>query len=322
MTPFVTVLHGSRLYGLDGPDSDTDRKSLFLPPVRDCILLRASRNVGVKEGEGAAKQEHESFALQEWLKLAANGEDVAVTMLHASFHQMGSTQDRLGWLWAYICAHRHLFYTKRMRGSLGFAVGQSSKYALRADRMAAVERVIVALKAAQSKGVGRLYQCWDDLPDGDHIVRTIGQNNRDALDKRIYEVAGKGLPATISPDYALEILSKLVDTYGARVRAAKTMSGRDTKSMSHAFRVGYQLLHIYEDGGFTFPLPESPFIRDVKFGRLNYVEDKLDEKLNDLISRVEALAAASTYPKLVDQTWLDNIVLYAYDMLPAGQTLT
>jgi len=315
MTTIVTILAGSKLYGLDGLDSDTDHKSIHIPDLEDCVLLRAARNVGTKEGEGAGKKEHESFALQEWLKLAANGEDVAVTMLHAKpEHMTNQERGRGGLVWGYIWESRKRFYTKRMRGSLGFAASQSYKYALRADRMAVVEKVIQALTKARDMGVGRLYQVWDDLPDGEHIVRTTGQNNRDALDKRIYEVAGKGLPATISPDYALEILTKLVNTYGDRVKAAKNMDGKDLKSLSHSFRVGYQLYHIYKDGGFSFPLPESDFIRAVKYGKLNYLDDRLDEKLNALITEVEALAEASTYPEKVDSKWLDSLVLYTYGL--------
>lgn len=79
-------------------------------------------------------------------------------------------------------------------------------------------------------------------------------------------------------------------------------------------RVGYQLLHIFKDGGFSFPLPESDFIRDVKFGRLSYLDDKLGEKLDDLISEVERLAEASDYPEKVPQKFLDGIVLDAYNL--------
>lgn len=308
MTPLGTVLHGSKLYGLDNANSDTDYKSLFLPDINDCLLLRAPKNLQRKSGVGADKEEHESFALQEFLRLAANAEDIALTMLHAEPRHV--IEDSL--VFSNLRATRKLLYTKRMTGALGYAKSQVSKYALRADRMAAVEKVIVALEEARDFGAARLYQCWDSLPDGEHILRTTSDNNRDGVDKRIYEVAGKGLPATISPDYALDILCKLRDNYGDRVRAAKNIDGKDYKSISHSFRVGYQLKHIYEDGGFSFPLPESDFIRAVKEARLSYLDNKLDEKLNELITGVERAAEVSTYPARVDREWLDGIVLKAY----------
>lgn len=305
-----TTIHGSKLYRLDGPDSDTDRKSIHLPSLNDCVLLRATKNSQQKEGEGADKEEHESFALQELLRFAANGEDVAVTILHAGDADIQFDSPT----YQFLRANRKRFYTKRMSGALGYAKSQAFKLGERGNRMAVVEKVLAALKAAESKGVARLYQCWDDLPDGEHITRTTSLNNRDAVDKRIYEVCGKGLPATVEPRYAIQILQGVLDRYGDRVRAAKEMNGRDWKALSHSFRVGYQLKHIFQDGGFTFPLPESDFIRDVKYGRLSYLDDKLGERLDELISEVEMMADISDYPERVPQKWLDEIVLGAYKL--------
>jgi hypothetical protein len=201
-----------------------------------------------------------------------------------------------------------------MAGALGYAKSQAFKLGERGNRMAVIEKVLVALRAVHAKGVARLYQCWDDLPDGEHIVRTTSLGNRDAVDKRIYEVCGKGLPATVTPLYAIEVLERVHSGYGERVQAAKNMNGRDWKALSHSFRVGYQLKHIYQDGDFTFPLPESDFIKDIKYGRLSYLDDKLGEKLDDLISEVERLAEASDYPEKVDQKFLDSIILSAYNL--------
>lgn len=307
MTILAKTLAGSKLYRLDNPQSDTDYKGVHLPPTKDCLLLRACRNTQQKHGEGATKVEHESFALQEFLKLAANGEDVAITMLHCQPEDIFIDSPT----WVYLRDARKRFYTKRMRGSLGYATGQAIKYGLRADRMSAVDHVIGLLESARDAGVARLAQCWESLTEEEHVVKRVNENDR-GVDKRVLDVAGKQLPATITPAYGLDILYKLRDNYGDRVRAAKAMAGRDMKAISHAFRVGYQLLHIYQDGGFSFPLPETDFIRAIKEGRASYLDDRLDERLNELIAQVERLAAGSDFPEKVDQKWLDDIVLSAY----------
>ncbi len=307
MTILARVLSGSKLYRLDNPRSDTDVKSVFLPSVNDCLLMRAPRNVQTKDGVGAAKKEHEAFALQQWLKLAANGEDVAIAMLHCA------DEDVLegGFVWEYLRAARSRFYTKAMSGMVGFCKSQCVKYALRADRMAAVERIIATLEQAEAAGVARLHQCWDTFVEGEYVTKTISENDR-GTDKRVLDVAGKLLPATITPAYGLDILCKLRDSYGKRVQAAKSMSGNDWKSIYQSYRVGYQLRQIYLHGGFSYPLPETPFLRDIKEGRLNWVDDHLDQRLDELITEVETLAAASSYPERVPQDWLDTIVLTAY----------
>ncbi len=301
------TLHGSRLYGLDGPTSDFDYKTIHLPPIRDCLLLSAVRNVHTKGEEKDLKMECESFAIQEFISLAARGEDVAMCMLHADRRHI--IQDSPTFY--LLRKERTRFYTKGMDGQLGYCKSQAVKYSLRADRLATVETVISILEGMVKDGVMKVGQAWDRLPELPHTKK--GENLLDrGADKRAYEVAGKIIPATVAPLYALDILTKLRDSYGNRVRAARNMEGDDLKAISHSFRVGYQLRSLFTRGTFSFPLDETNFIKAVKYGELNYADDQLDECLNDLISEVEEMAAKSTFPEKVDACWLDSLVLNTY----------
>lgn len=307
MKILAKTLHGSRLYKLDNEKSDWDYKAIHLPTMEDCLLLRAARNIHDKKETESTKMEYESFALQEFLALAARGEDVTITMLHVGDGDIledSAVFNRLR-------ANREMFYTKSMVGMVGFTKSMAAKYALRADRMETVEEVIMVLEAMHESGVGRLGQAWELLPNLPHTRKFENVLDRGA-DKRAYECVGKTLPATITTAYALDILTKVRDNYGERVIAARNMDGYDLKALSHSFRVGYQLKHLYTEGTFSFPLPETPFIRAVKEGTLNYVNDGLDARLNDLITEVEGLAAKSTFPDKVDQTLLDDLVLETY----------
>jgi hypothetical protein len=298
-------VHGSRLYDLHGDSSDFDFKSIFLPDVKECLLMRATKNETKKIVE--ENSEYESFALQVFLRLCQNSEDITVAMLHADGDKVLFDSD----IYKHLRENRSKFYTKRMIGSLGYARSMTLKYGFRADRMKAVEKVLEVLKLAESKGVGKLYQCWDDLPDGEFIYRGNDERNNHK-DNRYYEVAGKKLQATIAVTYGLEIMNKLYEGYGDRVKIAKNMGGHDYKALSHSFRVGYQLYEIYKNGGFSYPLPQSQFIKDVKYGKYDLVEENLDVKLNDLITEVERLALAADLPEKISQNWLDSIVLGAY----------
>lgn len=300
-------VHGSRLYGLHSDSSDYDFKGILLPDLKDCVLMRATKHESHKAPE--QNMEYEGFALQHFLRLSANAEDVTIAMLHAEGDKVIEDSD----IYKFLRKNRAVFYTKRMTGALGYAKSMTLKYGYRADRMAAVEKVLKVLKLAQEKGVARLYQCWDDLPDGEHIYRgTDDKNNQ--KDNRYYEIAGKKLQATVDVNYAVEIIEKVFNQYGDRVKIAKNMDGTDFKALSHSFRVGYQLYEIYKNGGFSYPLPQSQFIKDVKYGKYDYLEHQLDVKLNNLITEVEELSANSTYPDKVDQNWMDGIVLDAYKL--------
>lgn len=309
MNTLAKTLHGSRLYGLENAKSDWDRKAIHLPTHEECFLLKAPRNVHTEDIVDGVKHEAESFSLQEAITLASRGEDCLISMLHCSDHHVIVDSP----IFATLRRERARFYTKSMAGMAGYCRGMAARYALRADRMETVELVILALQHMVDAGIAKLGQAWDLLPDIQHTRRFENATDR-GLDKRTYEVVGKGLPATIAPQYALDIMIKVRDTFGARVKAARNMQGVDTKAVSHSFRVAYQLKHLFTEGDFSFPLPESTFIRAVKEGTLNYVTDGLDTKLNDLITEVEALSAASSFPERVDTAWMDDFVINAYSL--------
>jgi predicted nucleotidyltransferase len=169
------TLHGSRLYGLDNPKSDFDYKAIHLPYLAECLLLTAPRNAHTTGLLHGLKQETESFALQEFLALASRGEDVAITMLHVDDKAVIQGSDTFNTL----RRERFRFYTNKMSGSAGYCRGMAAKYALRADRMETVEKVVAVLKEMVEMGVAKLGQAWDMLPDLPHTNK--GENLLDQI---------------------------------------------------------------------------------------------------------------------------------------------
>ncbi len=313
MTPTIKgkiickVTHGSRLYKMHGEDSDYDKKGCYLPNLPELQLMRAAKNIQWKDE--AANEETEIFALTEFLRHAARGEGYAIDMLHCSDSDVISNSN----LWDYLRFNKSKFYTKSMKGLLGFAKTQSCKFALKSERLNAVKKVLEIFKKAESSGVARLWQIWDELPQGEtHIV--FGEEERNnSVDKRYVEVASKRFPATISPSYSVPILENLINSYGDRTKKASELDEKDTKSLSHAFRLASQLREIYLNKGFSYPLPDNEFLMAVKYRKLDYKLSKLDDILHESITEVEKLADNSSYPDKVDQKWLDNLVLTQYE---------
>lgn len=312
MLTVAQIIAGSRLFGMEGPNSDTDIKSIHLPSLRDCILGRPQDTISTKGG----KTESESFSLSRFLQLASNGEDLAMQILHAP------KDKRLvdSGVYEQLRLTRHRFYTRQMSGSLKFARSMAAKYNMRSDRMDITKTVLDILIATKREGGMRVRDCWDSLPESIHTSKGIAEHNT-STDKRFFLLCGRQLQATANLDAAIETAQILYDSYGSRVRQATALDGRDMKSISHSFRVGYQLKAIYTKGDFTYPLEETPFLRAIKFYQISYINDGLDEKLNNLITEVEELAAKSTLPDKVDQTWCDQFVLDVYHnhyKLPLG----
>lgn len=303
MTILASIIAGSRLFGMEGPTSDTDIKSIHLSPLRDCLLGQAKDTVSVK-GEAT---ESESFSLSRFLQLCASGEDLAMQVLHAPRDKRVVDSPT----YVALRANRARFYTRSMSGSLKFARSMAAKYNTRSDRMDVAKRVLDILVAAKSEGWTRVRDCWDALPETIHTSKEISERNVGA-DKRTFILCGRQLQAVASLDAAIDTAQTLFDSYGSRVREAMAFGKKDLKSLSHSFRVGYALRMLYTRGDFTYPLEETPFLRDVKFGRLDFVRDQLDERLDHLITEVEGLAAKSGFPEKVDQSWCEAFVLDTY----------
>ena len=306
MNILAKVTFGSFLYGVNVETSDRDTREIYLPDIKDCLLLKVRESKENKEEDDST-----TFALQFFLNMAAQGQSVAIELLSAPKDKVISTSP----IWDYLQENRKRFYTKNMKSFLRYSKAMAQKYSSRVDRLSETSKVIKYLEVHD--GFLRLgsEHIWNDLPESTNALKSINPRNNN-VDNRVYEVASKKLQATIRMEYAIEIIEKLVHSYGQRVQAANAMGGSDWKAISHSFRVGYQLYHIYKNDGFIYPLPESEFLKDVKYGKLNYIDDKIDQKLNDLITEVEQLSIASNYPNKVDQEWIKSIILEAYGFKP------
>lgn len=299
------VIHGSKLYGLDGPNSDTDYKQFYQPSLEDLILMKADKTQ--RDEDEQNNTELEGFAVQVFGKLLCNAEDIVIAMLHVPTDKIIIDTP----FFKTLRDNKEKFYTKRMSGMCGYCRGQAAKYSLRADRMLAVGNVLEILNKGITEGKSRIYQIYDELPESKHCSKGIEERNNN-VDKRYFECAGKKVTATVALEYAKEIYQNLYDNYGDRVRIAASLESKDYKAISHSFRVAYQLKSIYTKGTYTYPLEETQLIKDIKYQNIKYLDGDLDVKLNELINEVEELAQKSNYPDKADRKWYNDLVLDLY----------
>lgn len=302
MNILATITSGSHLYGLATPTSDFDSKRVYLPELRDLILARHTRVLNVHDPVNGV--DSETFSLQAFGEFLCEGQSIALEMISAPPEKWQVRSPA----WETLYLNRHRFYTKRCQAFLGYCRSQASKYIERADRFVVLSEAMEVLKKAQGEGVSRLYQIWDRLPEGNGTEKTV--NERDSRsDKRVYSIAGRMLQSTLTIESALEVLGRIHESFGERVRAVQANQKADLKSLSHAFRVAYQVKQLCETGQLSFPLPERDFIFAVKTGQLNFQNDGLGKKLDDLILEVEEKLAKSSLPSRPDRQWLDDFIV-------------
>ena len=303
----VRMHFGSVLYGTNTPESDQDYKGVFLPSKREILLGRIpkSYNTSRKKAEGERNTSEdvdtEIYSLHYFIKLACEGQTVALDMLHAPDNMVIETSQA----WKAIVENREKFYTKNLNAFVGYARKQASKYGLRSGRLGNIREVIKVLEKYERI---KLLKIWDELPNLEHTKKSFCDKSK----LRMYEIAGKKFQETTSVDYVLKCLKDFETKYGERARLAERNEGIDWKSISHALRAAYQVRQLLTENTITFPLKNAPYLKEVKAGRLDYLTEVVPV-LEGLMDEAEKLSKQSTLPDEVDRAFWDDFICEVID---------
>lgn len=305
MKNFIKIITGSHLYGLNNSSSDIDYKIISIPSKEDCYLNRIPRIKSTTSQE----EDVEIIPIQEFIKQACSAQTNVIDMIHAP-------ESAIEWcdnwdIWRYIQTNKTKLYTKRMKGTLGFCVSQSQRYSFKIEKYNDISDLISHVRVSHNSFFKpqKLSDIWCDIKESTYIKKSIEPESKNE-DKRCLLVDKRIIQIYTPLTKVLETLESIKKSFGSRVKDAKEV---DWKSISHAFRIGYQLQHIYEDGGYEYPLPENDFLRKVKEGGFDYQKDEIGEKLQNLIDKCVHLGDTSEYPDEVDREFWDNVILKFYE---------
>lgn len=309
----VRSIFGSHLYGLHTATSDKDFKEVFVPSISSILLHGPNQNQNittklVEHTKNTSEDiDDERFSLGTFIKHLCDGEMIAIDLLHSEpIHWISYDEP-----WTWIIGYRKEFYTKNMRAYVGYIRKQVSKYGIKGFRLAVIENVLGILNAEKDKEA-KLVTIWDKLPvDNEYTFKKKSEGpNYQNID--FYEILGKSHAAGTKIKDLQRALQGYYDNYGVRAKKAAANEGIDWKAVSHAFRACYQLITIYERGGFNYPLDNTPTILQIKLGELSY-KQKVEPMLEELYGRVLELGENSKYPVSVNQAFRDNLQLEIYD---------
>jgi hypothetical protein len=318
MRRIVRIKFGSHLYGTSTPASDLDFKSVYIPTARDILLQRAkgsmntARKKAEKEKNLPGEVEEESYSLQRYLGLAAEGQTVALDVLFAPEWSMTEPPADA---WRELVANRDRFLTRRSAAFVGYCKTQANRYGIRGSRVAAARSALKLLSAlVEQRGATSKLGEFDDQVtaaiDGVEHSALIDITLGNGAVIRHWDVCGRKLPFTSSVKNARDIVQKLVDEYGTRALQAESNQGIDWKALSHSVRVGTQAIELLRTGKVTFPLPNAAHVVAIKTGQLPY--QVVAEEIEGLLVQVEAEAAVSPLPDAPDCGWIDDFVCRVY----------
>lgn len=302
MDLIVKMKFGAHLYGTATENSDIDYKGVFLPSREDILLGRIPKCRNFTTGDDVSKNcaediDEEIYSLNYFIKLACEGQTVAMDMLHAPEDALIVNSD----IWRQIVLQRHRFYTKNLRAFISYARRQASKYGIKGSRLNAAAKVLALLKAENPDD--KLRQVWDALPRCEHCY-DLGT---DPNGMRQYQVCGKTFQESAAIGYVIPILEKFCDDYGHRAKLAAQNRNIDWKAVSHALRAAIQTREILTRNMIRFPLRDAPFLIQVKQGRLDYASE-VAPMLESLMDEVEQLLDHSNLPAHVDEAYWNRFI--------------
>jgi hypothetical protein len=305
----VEMVFGSHLYGTSSPASDKDFKGVYLPSLGEMLLGRFPKSYNENTKQNSSEKntsedtDKEVYSLHYFLELAKQGETVALDMLHAPSSAWLSSS----WQWEYLVNRRSMFYTKNLSSLVGYARKQASKYGVKGSRLAEAKAVLSVMESALAANPTlKVLDLLPLLPVGEHC------GMMEAKGVSFYQVCGRKLTLNAAVHHYVPMVETFIEEYGARAKQAESNEGVDWKAVSHAFRAAFQVKGILKDGDFSYPLPETEFLRAVKSGSLHF-KNEVGPKLDEVMDEVEALSAASTLPESVDSEAVDNLLLFLVD---------
>ncbi len=233
MNTIVRMKFGAHLYGTATPDSDLDYKGVFMPSREEVLLGRIpkSHNRSTrKDGARNSKDDVdvEVYSLHYFIKLACDGQTVALDMIHAPEGMILESSP----VWESIVENRKRFYTRNIISFIDYARRQASKYGIKGSRISAVQGVLETLKREDSSK--RLRDIWDRLPRVEHCYDVAP----DPSGMRQYQVCGKSFQESASISYVIPILEKFYSDYGQRARLAAENRNIDWKKKFGAMLKG------------------------------------------------------------------------------------
>lgn len=300
------IIHGSKLYGTDHKNSDTDIKGVFIPNQKDYLMCNVKDVIKFSTGNDGSKNSKDDFDVELWsinkfFQEAKQGDTGAISMLNAPFDKICSQRP----VWQTIKDNAGMFYCKDMAGLIGFVRTQANKYSIKGERLSAAKEAQFFLDNTEQDI--RVLDVWNNLPLGKYSIEVVDTENN----QRFWEVCGRKIQDTSSIGYALNVVNSIIKSYGVRANAASVAGGLDWKAISHAFRVASELSDLFEFGMIRYPLVDSAQIKRMKMGELDFNTEVLPD-LNSLMDRVHEMSQKSNLPDKINVERVDD---FLYELL-------
>lgn len=327
-------IYGSTLYGTNLPSSDKDYKAIYLPKLTELLIGHAPQTVrestavhGMKHG--ADDVEVEYIPIQTWLRDVHKGQTYALELLFAYGNPKveQSTSD-VALMNKVVGETKSMWLSDNVKPLVGYALNMAKQYGIRGERLSSLQQLrdeigavrssclwssnvedMNSLRVRELRGTvtENKYIFWKDSKIGEKIVPSLV-----VMEKVYYE--------TIPLNELFQVVDKLIEKYGHRVKQAQADGQVDWKATYHALRVMYEANEFLSTQKITIPL--KPLVCEVLMKirqglyELDYVRDLMEQQLDNL----DINAAETSLTPWTDErqnqfnNWLEQWMLKFYKL--------
>jgi len=311
--------YGSKLYGTDNPNSDTDYKGIFIPSREDVLLKRDIDHFNFNSNENNTRNTKDDidlqlFSIYKFFHLLKKGETGAMDILFSLFRE--DTQEYNNQNYTKILKENYKkFYNRNLHSFIGYCVGQSKVYNVRGERFNELHSFVNYFnELAKEQGSEKLETMFPQIDEIfyrhpykyiHYAIAPISRGSGSTKEGKYVEILGKRFLGTVTVKYFSEKITEMEEQFGNRAKASA--KGVDFKALSHAVRVISEIEELIDEGFISFPLKNRVYVTSIKEGneRLEDVMDYIDKK----ITMVQDKLDASTLPEKSDEKFMNELIL-------------
>jgi len=325
-TVIYVTMSGSKLYGTDNENSDTDLKGIFIPSKESVMLkkdlssyVRDTNNSKVKNS--AEDIDFTLHSIYSFFNQLQNSETGAIDVLFSMFRE-DTIIYKKDEVVSNIKDNYKLFLNRNMKSFVGYALGQTKKFGIKGARYNELDTFVKDFLEKLPTDVlpNTSYKLVDIFSDIKYIIKekeykyikfvtAPGPRGSGTYDNVEYvSILGKMFEGNVSVQYFIERVMKLYNQFGNRTKTiANTESKICYKALSHSLRIAEEVKELMETEFIKFPLKNADYIREVKEGKHDV--QKIIDEVSDILDEVDTLLLKSNLPEKPDADKVNKFLL-------------
>jgi hypothetical protein len=329
----VTVLYcsevGSKLFGTNHAESDSDYRFIYMPNYESLIQQTALSSIKIGNQTNVKNTKNDidfdGWSIQHWFNLLRKGETNSLNILFSMFKEDSILfEDKT--FTSIIKKNYKKLLTKNMRSFQGYALGQAKKFGIKGQKYSELCEMkdfvnTLYYPKTMEKEPRRLEHWFSKIErfinknKFKHIKFTMapgpkGSDNSN-IDVLYVSILGRLFEGGVDIGYFIAKVNEIENGYGNRTKTiAQTESKSDWKALSHAFMISSLCIELLETQFMKFPVDDKKYILEIKEGKLSVNEVIIAIEKN--LELIDELIETTSLPEKVDDEFVRTTLLGLY----------